>query len=91
MFERRAQYGASWGDVLRGIRRVAKLVVLNGVQTLLKAGNEAIKDGAKVKEILSSTLKPALGAVLGATSEQVANRFTFEKPTAAPPPSPPTE
>ena len=66
-------------------------VAIKGAQTLLKAGSEAIKDGATVKEVLSSTLKPTIGAVLGATAEQVANRFTSEKPTVAPPPGPPTE
>ena len=56
----------------------------------MKAGSEAIKDGATVNEVLTSTLKPTIGAVLTATAEQVANHMKRDKPTAAPPPGPPT-
>ena len=58
---------------------------MKSAQTLLKANSEAITDGATIQKVLSSTLKPTLGAVLGATAEQVANLFTSVKPTAAPP------
>ena len=91
VFHGRSQYGGGFGDVIRGIWRFFRPVAIKGAQTLLKAGSEAIKDGATVKEVLSSTLKPALGAVLGATAEQVANHFTSDKPTAAPPPGSPME
>ena len=91
VFQGRAQYDAGFGDVLRGIWRLFRPVAIKGAQTLLKAGSEAIKDGATVKEVLSSTLKPTIGAVLGVTAEQVANRFSSEKPTAAPLPGFPTE
>ena len=77
--------------MLRGIWRYFRQVAIKGAQTLLKAGNEAIKDGATVKEVLSLTLKPTIGAILNATAEQVANRLTSEKPTAAPSAGPLTE
>ena len=86
-----SQTGAGFGDVFRGIWRFFRPVAKTGVQTLLKSASEAIKDGATVKDVLTSTLKPTIGAVLGATAEQVANHFTSEKPTAAPPPGPPVD
>ena len=48
---------------------------MKGVQTLLKAGSEAIKEGATVKDVINSTLKPTVGAVLGATVDQVASKL----------------
>ena len=78
----RYQYGQGLGDVLRGIvryiPRVAqflKPVAMKGIQTLLKAGSEAIKEGATVKDVIKSTLKPMVGAVLGATVDQVASKI----------------
>ena len=50
----------------------------------LKAGGEALKDGSTVKKIITNTLKPTVGTVLATTSEQVANHFLADKPTAAP-------
>ena len=91
VFHGRSQTGAGFGDVLRGIWRFFRPVAKTGVQTLLKSASEAIKDEATVKEVLSSTLKPTIGAVLGDTAEQVANRFTSNKPAAAPPPGPPVD
>ena len=68
------QYGQGLGDVLRGIVRFIlrgsqflKPVAMNGVQTLLIAGSEAIKEGATVKDVIKSMFKPTVGAVLGAT------------------------
>lgn len=87
----RYQYGQGIGDVIRGILRFFRPVAIKGAQTLLKAGSEAIKEGASVKDVLSSTLKPALGAVLGATAEQVQNRFLTDKSASAPPPGPALE
>ena len=78
VFNGRSQTGAGFGDVLRGIWRFFKPVAKTGVQTLLKSASEAIKDGSTIKEMLTSTLKPTIGAVLGATAEQVANRFTSD-------------
>ena len=60
---------------MRFIPRVSKLfkpVAIKGIQTLLKAGSEAIKEGATVKDAIKSTLEPTVGAVLGATVDQVA-------------------
>ena len=48
---------------------------MNGAQTLLKAGREAIKKGATVTDVIRFTLKPTVGAVLGATVEQVASKL----------------
>ena len=48
---------------------------MKGVQTLLKAGSKAIKEGATVKDVITSTLKPTVGAVLGATVDQVASKL----------------
>ena len=94
----RYQYGQGLGDVLRGkvrfIPRVAqflKPVAMKGVQTLLKAGSEAIKKGATVKDVIKSTLKPTVGAVLGATVDQVASKLIEMRNNQndAPPPNPP--
>ena len=70
----RYQYGQSLGDVLRSIVRYIprvtqclKPVAMKGIQTLLKAGSEAIKQGATVKDVIKSTLTLTVGAVLGAT------------------------
>ena len=48
---------------------------MKNVQTVLKAGSEAITEGATVKEVIKSTLKPKVGAVLGATVDQVAYKL----------------
>ena len=57
------QYGQGLGDVLRGIVRYIprvtqflKPLAMKGIQTLLKAGSEAIKEGATVKDVIKSTL-----------------------------------
>ena len=78
----RYQYGQGLDDVLHGIlkfipkvARFLKPVVMKGAQTLLKAGSEAIKEGATVKDVIKSTLKPTVGAVLGATVDQVASKL----------------
>ena len=86
VYRGRPQYGQGFGDVLRGIWRFFRPVALSGAKTLLKAGSEALTDGATVKEVLSNTLKPTVGALLNATAEQVANRLNADKPAAAPPP-----
>ena len=60
----RYQYGQGLGDVLHGILkfitkvvRFLKPIVLKGAQSLLKAGSEAIKKSATVKDVIKSTLK----------------------------------
>ena len=94
----RYQYGQGWGDVLHGIlkfipkvARFLKLVVMKGAQTLLKAGSEAIKERATVTDVIKSTLKPTVGAVLGATVDQVASKLIEMRNNQndAPPPNPP--
>ena len=93
----RYQYGHGLGDVLRGfiqyIPRIAnflKPVVMKGAQTLLKAGSEAIKEGATVKDVVNSVLKPTADAVLGATVDQVASKLLElrDNHDSAPPPNP---
>ena len=54
----------------------------------LKAGGEALKEGATVNEIITNTQKPTVGTVLATTSKQVANHFLADKPMAAPGPAP---
>ena len=44
----------------------------NGVQTLLKAGCETIKENATVTNVIKCTLKTTVGAVLNATVDQIA-------------------
>lgn len=80
----RYQYGQGFSDVVRGIWRFFRPVAMSGAQSLLRAGSEAIKDGATVKDVLQNTLKPALGSMLTSTAEQVASRLA----TAAPPVEP---
>ena len=76
------------GDVFCGIWRFCRPVAMKGAQSLLKAGGEALKDGATVKKILTNMLKLSVGTVLATTAEQVANHFLADKPTAAPGPAP---
>ena len=94
----RYQYGQGLGDVLRGIvryiQRVTQLfkpVAMKNIQTLLKAGSEAIKEGATVNDVIKFTLKPTVGAVLGATVDQVASKQSEMRNNQndAPPPNQP--
>ena len=64
---------------------------MKGAQTLLKAGSEAIKVGATVKDVIKSTLKPTVGAVSGATVDHVASKLIEMRNNQndAPPPNPP--
>ena len=80
--------------IVRFIPRVAhffKPVAIKDVQTLLKAGNEAIKEGATFKDVIKSTLKPAVGAVLGATVDHITSKIIEMRNNQndAPPPNPP--
>ena len=63
---------------------------MKGIRTLLKAGSEAIKEGATVKDVIKFTLKPTVGAVLGATVDQVASKLIVMRNNQddAPPPNP---
>ena len=94
----RYQYGQGLVDVLRGIvrfiSRVAQyfiLVAIKSVDTLLKAGSEAIKDSATVKNVIKSTLKRTVGAVLCATVDQVDSKLIEmqDNQNDAPPPNRP--
>ena len=94
----RYQYCQGLGDVLLGIvpfiPRVAqffKPMAMKGVQTLLKAGSEAIREGATVKDVIKFTLKPTVGAVLSVTVDQVASKLIEMRDNRknAPPPNPP--
>ena len=78
----RYQYNQNVGDDLRGIlqffpkvARFLKPVVIKGAETLLKSGSEAIKEGATFKDVIKSTLTPTVGAVLGATVDQIASKL----------------
>ena len=46
---------------------------MKNVQTFLKSCSEAIKEGATVKDVIKSTIKPTVASVLGATVDQVAS------------------
>ena len=85
------QYGARFGDVLRGMWRLFKAVTSKAAQTLLRAGSEAIKEGTTVKDVIKSTVQPTVGAVLEATVDKVASKLIEmrNKHDAAPPPNPP--
>ena len=94
----RYQYGQGVNDVLRGIlqffpkvARFLKPVVIKGAQTLLKSGSEAIKEDATFKDVIKSALTPTVGAVVGATVDQVASKLIQlrDNNNAAPPPNPP--
>ena len=94
----RYQYGQGLGDVLHGIvhfiswvAEFLKPVKMKNVQTLFKAGSEAIKEGATVKDVIKSTLKTTVGAACGATVDQVASKLIEMRnhQNDAPPPNPP--
>ena len=77
----RYKYGQGFGDVLRGIVQFIlemahffKPVATKGVQSLLKADSEAIKEGATIKDVNMFTLTFTVAAVLGATVDQVASK-----------------
>ena len=71
--------------------RFFKPEAIKAAQTLLRAGSEAIKDGVTVKDVIKSTVQPTVGAVLGATVDQVASKLIEMryKHDVAPPPNPP--
>ena len=64
---------------------------MKGAQPFLKAGSEAIKEGATVKDVIKSRLKPTVGAVWGATVDQVESKLIEMRNNQnnAPPSNPP--
>ena len=62
---------------------------MKGVQILLKACSEEIKEGAKIKDVIKFTLKPTVCTVLGATVDQVAFKLIEmrDNQNDAPPPN----
>ena len=94
----RYQYGQGLGDVLHGIlkfipkvARFLKPVDIKAAQTFSKAGSEAMKKGETVKVVIKSTLKLMVGAILGATVDQVASKLIEMRNNQndAPPSNPP--
>ena len=78
----RYQYGQCLGEVCRGIVRFIptvaqffKPVAMKAMQTLLKAGKEAIKEGVTVKTVIKFTLKPTVSAVVCASGDQVDSKL----------------
>ena len=61
------------------------------IQILLKAESKAIKEGATVEDVIKSTLKPTIGAVLGGTVDLVASKLIemLNNQNDTPPPNPP--
>ena len=87
----RYQSGDGIGDVLKSVWRFFSPVAREGAKTLLKAGSDAMKEGASVKDIVQATLKPTLSAVVGATTQQIAKKILNDgspPETAAPPVNP---
>ena len=82
----------SWHSAIhQRVTQFLKPVAIKSIQTFIKAGSEAIKEGATVKDVTMSTLKPTVGAVLGATVDQVASKLIEMRNNQndAPPPNPP--
>ena len=88
MFQSRAQQGQGIGDLIQGAWRFCRPIIFKGTAAASKAGGKALKDCATVKEIITNTLKPTVNTVLAITSEQVANYFLPDMPTAAQGPTP---
>ena len=82
MFQGRAQHGQGIKNIIPGAWRFLRQIIFKRTVASLEACNEAFKDGATVKEIITNTLKPTVGTAT--TSEQVANHFLADNPTVAP-------
>ena len=70
---------------------IFKPVAMKGIKTIIKAGSKAIKEGSTVNDVITSSLKPTVGAVLGATVDQFAPKLIEMRNNQndAPPPNPP--
>ena len=65
-------------NIMRFISRFSqffKPVAITGVLILIKACREAIIEGSTVKDVIKSTLKYTVGAVLCATVDQIASKL----------------
>jgi hypothetical protein len=87
----RQQYGEGVGDVLRGIWRFFRPVLIKGGQTLAKTLGETLKPEANIKDVLKSAVKPTLAAMAGSTLDQAVTRLAEASAKSAPPPGPPVE
>ena len=79
--------------ILRFVLKVARFVkpvAIKGAQTFLKSGSEDIKEGVTINDVIKFTLKPTVGAVLGARVDQDASTLIQMRDNndAAPPPNP---
>ena len=61
--------------LIPSVARFLKPVPIKGAKTILNSSSEAIKEGPTVKDLIKSALKPTIGAVLGATVDQVASNL----------------
>lgn len=66
--------------MLSGILLYFRPLARKSAKTLLKAGSNAIKEGAAVKDVFSATLKNTISTFYAATAKQVASWLT-KKPT----------
>ena len=78
----RYQKGYGVGNILRArLRNIPnftqfqKPLAMNRIQILLKAGSKVTKEGATIKDVIKFTHKPMVGAVLGATVDEVASKL----------------
>lgn len=88
MFEGRSNYGAWLITIFNGIRRLLLTVAMLAARSILKAGNEVMKDGVYLKDNLKQKLKGTVGSLLGEIALQLANRLTADQPTTEPKPGP---
>ena len=68
----RYQYGGCFGDVMKGLLRRFLPVAKQGFAAFLRAGGENMKEKAKWKKAVKSSIKPPIGTVLSAIADQIA-------------------
>ena len=83
VFQGRVQHIQGIGDIFRLMWRFDYPINFKQTAAAYKTGDETLKDGQTINEIITNTLKLTLGMVLATTSEQDANHFLKDKPTAA--------
>ena len=57
------------------VTQLFKLMAMQGVLTFVKASSNAIQEGATDKDVIKSTLNPTVGAVLGATVNEITSNL----------------